>query len=107
MMARERVSTLWLILCSLSENIDALGNLSSKLVNETDYVINEFASIVGKISTSLLKGLISISRSLYVTLFVVGAVLYFTRLNRRLGRDLMLGSVSIAILMEAILPFIV
>ena len=50
---------------------------------------------------------INITRVAYITVLILGVFLYFTRLNRRLGRDLIAGGIILAILSEYVFPVLV
>jgi len=40
----------------------------------------------------------------YVSLLMIGLLLYFTHLERRLGKDLIKGGVALAIISEFVFP---
>jgi hypothetical protein len=48
-----------------------------------------------------------VTRVAYVTVLVLGVFLYFTRINRRLGKELITGGIALAILSEFVFPAIV
>jgi hypothetical protein len=47
---------------------------------------------------------IDIARVAYVTCLLVGILLYFTHVGRRLGKDLMFGGVALVVLTEYVVP---
>lgn len=49
---------------------------------------------------------IEVSRAAYVTILLLGVLLYFTHLERRLGRDLIRGGIILVVLLEFVIPFI-
>jgi hypothetical protein len=49
---------------------------------------------------------LDISRLAYITVLLLGIFLYSNRLSRRLGKDLMVGGVLLAILSEFVFPLI-
>jgi hypothetical protein len=71
-------------------------------------VIQQFANQLVKLMTTLLTAInstvIEISRLASVSILLVGLLLYFTRVERRLGKDLIKGGVILAILAEFVLP---
>lgn len=50
--------------------------------------------------------MMSLARVAFVTLLVLGFFLYSTHLHRRLGKDLMFGGVTLAIIFQFMLPLI-
>ncbi len=50
---------------------------------------------------------IHLARLAYVTAFLIGALLYFTRLHKNLGREMVTGGLLLAVLSEFILPALI
>jgi hypothetical protein len=50
---------------------------------------------------------LDLTRVAYVTVLLVGLLLYFTHLERRLGKDLIKGGVVLAVLAEFVFPLFV
>lgn len=75
---------------------DLFENLSSKFVNLFEKIV------------MILKGVIlNISRIAYSLVAMVGVLIYFSRLNKRLGLDLIKGAIILALISEIIFPFLV
>ncbi len=75
---------------------DLFENLSSKFVNLFEKIV------------MILKGaILNISRIAYSLVAMVGVLIYFSRLNKRLGLDLIKGALILALLSEIIFPFLV
>ena len=49
---------------------------------------------------------VDVARLVYVTILMIGLVLYFTHAERRLGKDLIKGGVVLAVLAEFVFPAI-
>ncbi len=47
---------------------------------------------------------VDLSRVAYVSLLMIGLLLYFTHVERRLGKDLIKGGVALAIVSEFVFP---
>lgn len=92
----------------------ALASLSLPLmdVQPTDMggvlqqLTNQFATATTQLLTAVDTATIEITRVAYVTALLIGVLLYFTRIHRRLGRDLITGGIILAILSEFLLPLI-
>ncbi|MEM0052937.1 MAG: hypothetical protein QXL89_01965 [Nitrososphaeria archaeon] len=75
---------------------DLFENLSSKFVNLFEKIV------------MILKGaILNISRIAYSLVAMVGVLIYFSRLNKRLGLDLIKGAILLALISEIIFPFLV
>jgi uncharacterized membrane protein len=72
--------------------------------------INQIAQEVTNTAQVLLQAIdntiIGLTRLAFVTLLILGLFLYFTRLHRRLGRDLIFGGVALALISEFLIPAI-
>jgi len=54
--------------------------------------------------TTVDSTVIDLARMAYVSLLMVGLLLYFTHIERRLGKDLIKGGVALAVLSEFVFP---
>ena len=68
---------------------------------------NEFSSGVGQLLQAIDGTVIDITRMAYITVLLVGVLLYFTRIQRRLGRDLITGGIILAVLSEVFFPMLI
>ena len=50
--------------------------------------------------------MLDITRVAYVTLLMLGILLYFTHVATRLGKDLIKGGVALAIIVEFVFPWL-
>jgi len=64
----------------------------------------QFSSTVSFLLTTLDSTVVDLSRIAYVSLLMLGLLLYFTHVERRLGKDLIKGGVALAILSEFVFP---
>jgi hypothetical protein len=67
---------------------------------------NQFTSLMTLILTTIDSTVLILARLAYVTVILVGVLLYFTHVERRLGKDLIKGGIILAILAEFVFPLI-
>jgi len=65
---------------------------------------SQFATETAAVLTSVNSAVLDIVRVAYVTCLLVGVLLYFTHLGRRLGKDLIVGGVLLVVLGEYVIP---
>jgi len=65
---------------------------------------NLFATQTAAVPTTINSALIDIARVAYVTCLLVGILLYYKHLGRRLGKDLIFGGVALVVLTEYVIP---
>jgi hypothetical protein len=74
-------------------------------------VIQQFAQQFSSTLTALLatvdSTVIDIARVAYVTLLLLGILLYYTHIANRLGKDLIKGGVALALISEFVFPWLV
>jgi hypothetical protein len=66
--------------------------------------VSQFASETGAVLTTVDAALVDIAREAYVTCLLVGILLYYTHVGRRLGKDLIYGGVALIVLTEYVAP---
>ena len=64
----------------------------------------QFATETAAVLTSIDSAVIDIVRVAYLTCLLVGVLLYFSHLGRRLGKDLIMGGVVLFVMAEFIIP---
>ena len=64
----------------------------------------QFTSAVSLLLATVNSTVVDVSRVAYVSLVMVGLLLYYTHMERRLGKDLIKGGVVLAILSEFVFP---
>lgn len=75
-----------------------------------DTLIQQFAQQFTSTMTYLLSvvdgTVVDLARVAYVTLLLVGILLYYTHVAQRLGRDMIKGGVALAIVSEFVFPWL-
>jgi hypothetical protein len=66
----------------------------------------QFASDVTTILATVDTAITEIIRAAYVTCILLGILLYYTHIARRLGKDLIIGGALLIVIVELILPSI-
>ena len=64
----------------------------------------QFASETAAVLTTVDAAVVDIVRVAYVTCLLVGVLLYYTHLGRRLGKDLIIGGVLLIVITEFVIP---
>jgi hypothetical protein len=72
--------------------------------NVIQQLANQFVSLMTTLLTTINSAVIDISRLASVSILLIGLLLYFTRVERRLGKDLIKGGILLALLSEFVLP---
>ena len=77
----------------------------------TDNLIQQFAQQFTSTMTFLLATIdltvMDLARVAYITLLLVGILLYYTHVAQRLGKDFIKGGVALAIVSEFVFPWLV
>jgi len=66
----------------------------------------EFTSAVTALLATVDSTVVDVSRVAYVSLVMIGLLLYYTHIERRLGKDLIKGGVALAIISEFVFPLL-
>ena len=72
--------------------------------NTIQQFAQQFTSAVTVLLATIDSAIIDLSRVSYVTLLMLGLLLYYTHIERRLGKDLIKGGVALAIVSEFVFP---
>lgn len=75
-------------------------------VSVVQQLAQQFESLTSTLLATVDSTVIDVARLAYVTLLMVGILLYYTHVERRLGKDLIKGGVILAIVSEFVFPFI-
>ena len=67
----------------------------------------QFTSLMTVVLTTIDTTVIQLARLAYVSVLLLGVLLYFTRVERRLGKDLIKGGVVLAVLTEFVFTALV
>jgi hypothetical protein len=79
---------------------------------QTDFVgviqqmAEKFTTMASQALSAVNTTVIDVSRAAYVSVLLIGVLLYFTHLEKRLGKDLIKGGIILALLAEFVLPLI-
>ena len=75
-------------------------------VNLIQQFASQFTAAVTVLLDAINSTVVDLSRIAYVSLLMIGLLLYFTHVERRLGKDLIKGGVALAIISEFVFPFL-
>ncbi len=64
----------------------------------------QFTSVASLLLTTVNSVVIDVSRLAYISILLIGLLLYFTHVDRRHGKDLIKGGVLLAVLSEFVFP---
>jgi hypothetical protein len=97
----------------LARAIDALvsaAGLDIPAPPDMGSVIQQFAQQFTSMATLALttvdSAVIVVARLAYASILMIGLVLYYTHVERRLGKDLIKGGILLAVLSEFVFPLI-
>lgn len=76
------------------------------LADAIQQLAQQFTSLMSAILSTIDSTVIDVARLAYVSLLLIGFLLYFTHIERRLGKDLIKGGVALAFLAEFVFPYI-
>ena len=65
---------------------------------------DQIATGTAAVLASLNLAVVEVARIAYLTCLLIGVLLYFTHVGRRLGKDLMVGGVVLVVLGEYVIP---
>ena len=65
---------------------------------------SNFAAATASVLTTINVAVVDIIRVAYITCLLVGILLYYAHLGRRLGKDLIYGGVALIVLTEYVIP---
>lgn len=76
------------------------GNLIQQFAQQFSSTVRVLLSVVD-------STVVDLARVAYVTLLLVGILLYYTHVANRLGKDLIKGGVALAVISEFVFPWLV
>jgi len=74
--------------------------------NLIQQLAQQFSSTVTVLLTTVDSTVVDLSRVAYVSLLMIGLLLYYTHVERRLGKDLIKGGVALAVISEFVFPML-
>ncbi|MDE1852251.1 MAG: hypothetical protein KGI38_00720 [Thaumarchaeota archaeon] len=75
--------------------------------NLIQQLAQQFSSTVSTLLVTVDSTVMDLTRIAYVSLLMVGLLLYYTHVERRLGKDLIKGGLALAIISEFVFPWLV
>lgn len=73
-------------------------------VNIIQQLAQQFASTMTLVLSTVDTTVVDVTRVAYVSLLMLGLLLYFTHVEKRLGKDLIKGGVALAVILEFVFP---
>lgn len=73
-------------------------------VNLIQQFAQQFSSTMTVLLTTVDSTVMDVTRIAYASLLMIGLLLYFTHVERRLGKDLIKGGVALAVILEFVFP---
>ena len=93
--------------------LDAIGSVAGTALPispDVSSIIQQFAQQFTALMTLALttvdSAVVEVARLAYGSIIMLGLVLYFTHVERRLGKDLIKGGILLALLSEFVFPLI-
>jgi len=74
--------------------------------NLIQQLAQQFTADVTLLLNTVDSTVVVLSRIAYVSLVMIGLLLYYTHVERRLGKDLIKGGIVLAIVSEFVFPFL-
>jgi len=84
-----------------------LGSQNGTSEGYFEDLANRFVSLAEKMISIIKVVVAQVSRIAYTLVGMVGVLLYFSRLNKRMGIDLIKGAIILAIIVEVVFPFLI
>ena len=75
--------------------------------NVIQQLAQQFSSTLTALLATVDSTVIDVARVAYVTLLLLGILLYYTHIANRLGKDLIKGGVALAVISEFVFPWLV
>lgn len=74
--------------------------------NLVQQLAQQFASTMTAVLTVVDSAVVDITRVVYVSLVMLGLLLYYSHAERRLGKDLIKGGIVLAVVSEFVFPWL-
>lgn len=86
--------------------LDPAGGNSTGLVPAIQNFATGFATDMSAVTLSMDSAAVDIGKAAVVFLVIAGVLLWFTRVNKRLGKELLEGGILIGLFIEFGIPFL-
>jgi|GEM_PF-5957123 len=89
-------------------NLQVTTTNEGKTIEDTFEDLGEkFVQIVERM-LSIIKAVVAqVARISYATVGMVGVLLYYSRVNKKIGMDLIKGAIILAVIAEVVFPFLI
>jgi hypothetical protein len=77
---------------------------SGDVASGIQQIASQFGTETAAVLTTIDSAVLDIVRVAYLTCLLVGVLLYFTHIGRRLGKDLIIGGVLLLVITEFVIP---
>lgn len=74
------------------------------MVSVIQQLAQQFTTVMSAVLSTVNSTVVEIARIAYVSVLLLGLLLYFTHTEKRLGKDLIKGGVVLAVLSEFVFP---
>ena len=74
------------------------------MVSVIQQLAHQFTAVMSAVLSTVNSTVVEITRIAYVSVLLLGLLLYFTHTEKRLGKDLIKGGVVLAVLSEFVFP---
>lgn len=75
--------------------------------NLIQQLARQFTSTLTFLLATIDSTVVDVARVAYVTLLLIGILLYYTHAAQRLGRDLIKGGIALALISEFVFPWLI
>lgn len=82
------------------------GEGPKDIVQTINSMIDQFMEGGSQVAIHIIYGLMKLARVVYILLIILGVFLYFTQINRRTGKSLIIGGVIMAFTFEYVIPYL-
>ncbi len=87
----------------MMSSLQPLGGVEPQIQQFAQQFVSSMTLLLSIVDTTV----IDLMRIVYVSLLIVGILLYYSHVAQRLGKDLIKGGVALAIISEFVVPWLV
>ena len=84
-------------------SVQPLGGVDSQIQQFAQQFASSMTFLLSVVDTTV----IDLMRIVYISLLIVGVLLYYSHVAQRLGKDLIRGGITLAIISEFVIPWLV
>ena len=82
------------------------GEGPNDIVQTITSMIDKFMEGGSQVAIHIIYGLTKLAKVVYILLIVLGVFLYFSQINRRTGKSLIIGGAIMAFTFEYVIPYL-